>query len=56
MPERNTIFVIEYTSIYGGKVRQEFVSQATAETWCRQIGRKDLIERIVEEDRKDTDA
>lgn len=39
-------YFVEYRPILSGTERRYFSSRQEAKTWCRQIGRKDLIERI----------
>ena len=39
-------YYIEYRPIFGGLIRRDFDRYRRANTWCRQIGRKDLIKEI----------
>ena len=37
---------IEYKPVFGGTVTRSFLTYEDGETWCRQIGRKDLIQQL----------
>ena len=50
MTATNSTFSIKYRLTIGGTITREFESMDRAETWCHQIGRPELIHRIVKTD------